>query len=160
MMVSPAQRNSAGWPTPIRMAWPQSSSQFAGWGGGDQSPSSMSHRTLRATNSPSPELVITHSILPLGEAKWENSRSTSTTAYPVSGAAFAADGLVCAVGGAALWDRLSEELVHPASAVSATRTTPRWINRVDIDFPSISVIVMDLGSRAEQWPDSCCFGAQ
>ena len=85
----------------------------------------MSHRTPRATTSLSPELVITHAMLPLGEAKCVNSTSTGMTVIDVSGAACATFllgpmGCDCSVAGAEPSDRLSEVLSHPPSAITAT----------------------------------------
>ena len=124
----------------------------AGRGGGDQSRLSMSHRTPRATNSLSPELVITYAMLPLGEAKCVNSTSTGMTVIDVSGAACATFllgpmGCDWSVAGAEPSDRLSEGLPHPPSAITATTSKTsvaiiRAISHLPHDADGIAIDVL------------------
>ena len=127
----------------------------AGRGGGDQSRLSMSHRTPRATNSLSPELVTTHAMLPLGEAKCVNSTSTGMPVIDPSGAACATVllgpmGCDCSVAGAEPSDRLPEGLPHPPSAITATTSkTSAAIIRASTHLPhDADGIAIDVLSRS------------
>ena len=130
----------------------------AGRGGGDQSRLSMSHRTPRATNSLSPELVTTHAMLPLGEAKCVNSTSTGMPVIDPSGAACATVllgpmGCDCSVAGAEPSDRLPEGLPHPPSVVTATTSkTSAAIIRASTHLPhDADGIAIDVLSSDPPW---------
>jgi hypothetical protein len=99
--------------------------------------------------------VITHAMLPLGEAKCVNSTSTGTTGIDVSGAACATFllgpmGCDCSVAGAEPSDRLSEGLPHPPSAITATTSkTSAAIIRASTHLPhDADGIAIDVLSRS------------